>query len=117
MKVLVVDDDRDIRELVAEIIFDGCGGTVVMGVNGEDGWREFQESRPDLVITDCRMETENAGLELARKIKAASPTTPVIMITGEWEIEAETVDYFLPKPFKVEVLVEKIKEFLEKERR
>ncbi len=113
MKILIVDDDRKIRDLVKELVIGYVGAMVVIGINGQDGWREFQESRPDLVITDLRMETGDAGFELARKIKAVSPTTPVIMLTATPE-ETEAVDCLLPKPFKMEVLVEKIKELVEK---
>lgn len=111
MKILVVDDNREIRNLIKEIIIDCVGATILMGVNGQDGWREFQESQPDMVITDCRMETREAGLELARKIKAVSPGTPVIMITAEQINQEAAVDCFLPKPFNLKTLVETIKTF------
>jgi CheY-like chemotaxis protein len=106
-----VEDDPVTRNLYRQIILGNFGDlTVVMGIDGEDGWREFQESQPIMVITDSRMETSDAGLRLAKKIKEVS-NTPVILITGEELKEVTGVDYLLPKPFKVKVLVDVIKKF------
>lgn len=116
-KILIVDDDGAIRELYKSIVgvyFDPGSISIVMGVDGEDGWREFQESQPDLVITDLEMETSDAGFKLAEKIKNESPKTPVIMITGAL-VEARNnnvVDCLMSKPVPTKVLADKIEELL-----
>lgn len=115
-KILIVEDDFMLRDLYREIINEYFPWvSIVMGISGNDGWREFLESRPDLVVTDLRMETNDAGLEIARKIKVVSPNTPIIMITGEsveGKVEGKEVDWVLPKPFKVGELISAIKNLI-----
>lgn len=116
-KILVVDGDYEIRNLINEIVRDCyCFDEVfvVMGINGQDGWREFKENRPDLVITDLEMESPDAGIILAQKIKTISPVTPVIMISGA-KVDAEkidSIDFFLSKPFEIDVLAKAIRRAL-----
>ena len=109
MKILVVDDNRVLRELIRDIICDSFEATVVMAIDGQDGLREFAESWPDLVVTDLRMETPEAGLWLAEKIKIISQTTPVIVISAEPDfLKPRFVDDFMPKPIKMGDFVSKI---------
>ena len=114
--ILIVDDDRETRNCYKGVIEDNfytSDVSIVMGTSGEDGWREFQESQPELVITDLRMEEPLAGLELAKRTKEVS-AVPVIMITAESDFlgDVKGIDCVLAKPPDEEVLAGMIAKFL-----
>ena len=116
MKILVVDDEDLVRNLAREVINYYFNNTdIIMADSGENGWKKFQDTRPDLVITDVWMEEENSGLMLAKKIKAESPETPVIIMTGTPpEKMPEAVDRTIEKPFKIDKLADLIKDLIKK---
>jgi len=108
LSILVVEDEESIRRLLASIL--GLEGHGVRTFRtASEGIASFAERRADLVITDLGLP-DQSGWEVARQVKAASPKTPVILITG-WGVSAEVtearrrgVDYILPKPFEFEEL-------------
>ena len=84
-RLLIVDDEKNIREgLAAAAELDGYD--VVTASDGSEGWRRFEKGDIDLVITDLRMPGLS-GEELQRKINAAVPDFPVIILTGHGTIE------------------------------
>ena len=92
-KILVVDDDADVREIVAESLAE-LGYGVVQAASGEEALPMLDA--PDgigLVITDVRMPGMS-GLDLARQAQARHPSLRVIVISG----------YFLPQPIAVRFL-------------
>lgn len=105
MKILVVDDDFLVREVLRDTIDHYLEASVIMAGSAEAGLAEFAESWPDVVITDLRMETPDAGLWLAEKIKIMSPVTPVIMISTD-QPESRSIDVSLRKPFKIDELLQ-----------
>jgi DNA-binding NtrC family response regulator len=78
-KVLVVDDRRESRELVAGDLAE-AGFCVVEAGDGLDGWRQFRRDEPDLVVTDLRMPGAD-GIELLRRIRGVS-SVPVVLLTA-----------------------------------
>jgi two-component system, cell cycle response regulator len=82
MKVLIAEDDRDSRELLAWIL-EKLGYQVVATTNGKEAWDAFRKSRFRLVISDVLMP-EIDGLELCRRIRKhkQSKYTYIIMITA-----------------------------------
>jgi len=68
-KILLVDDDQNLREVVAYILGE-AGHEVVLAGGGEEGLQRFTANRPDLVLTDVRMPGLD-GIELLRRIRAA----------------------------------------------
>lgn len=105
-KVLVVDDEYSVRELL-EIMLDVDGYAVRSAESGRQALDAIREERFDLVITDIRMEPVN-GLEVLKEVKAHSPGTVVIIISAyastETAVEAmnEGAYDYLPKPFDME---------------
>ncbi|MGX1793251.1 response regulator transcription factor [Microbacterium sp. NPDC055312] len=100
---VVVDDDRDVRDLVAEILR-AAGFTVVTADNGLDGVTAVQAHHPLLVTLDVTMPGID-GLEAARRIRAVSDAH-IIMLTALGDaadvtrgLEAGADDY-LTKPFR-----------------
>lgn len=103
-KILVVDDERSMRELL-EILLVKEGYGVRCAASGTQALDILRDEPFDLVITDIRMKPVN-GLEVLKQCKALSPRTVVIMISAyastELAVEAMNegaYDYF-PKPFK-----------------
>jgi CheY-like chemotaxis protein len=107
-KILVVEDERGILEYLERALGD-AGYTVQCAGDGRDGLRLFEQSAWDLVITDLCMPWMD-GEEMARKIRAVSPKTPIILITGmvSAAIEPELFDTILEKPFRMSGLLAKI---------
>jgi two-component system response regulator PilR (NtrC family) len=102
-KILVVDDERSMRELL-EILLLKHGYDVQCAQSGVEALDIIQSHSFDLVITDIRMNPVN-GLEVLKRCKSISPRTTVIMISAyastELAVEAMNegaYDYF-PKPF------------------
>lgn len=79
-KILCVEDDRLVRQSLAEYL-EEQGFDVVQAENGRIGLSAFHASLPDLVLCDLRMP-ELDGLEVLRSVKQASPDTPVIIVSG-----------------------------------
>jgi DNA-binding NtrC family response regulator len=106
--LLVVDDEKNIREGLAEALrLDGH--TVVTASDGIEGWERFQQGDIDLVITDLRMP-RLSGEELLKRIDTQSPGLPVIVLTGNGTVE-NAVDAmrngaydFLTKPLNLDRL-------------
>jgi CheY-like chemotaxis protein len=101
--VLVIDDEADVRELVAEVLA-SHGHRVTTAAGGVEGVERFKEGQYDLVITDLGLPDLN-GWDVARAIKICRATVPVLLLTG-WEdnmspTAATLVDGIIKKPFGV----------------
>ncbi len=107
-KVLVVDDDPVVRKSFDRVL-SGKGYAVISAENGEEALRKLNEEKYDVVYTDIRMPGMS-GLEVAERIKARQPWTPVVIITGYGNDAAETrakaagVANFLHKPLSPELI-------------
>jgi len=76
----VVDDEPGVREVLVQYLrLDGH--TVATATNGREGLERFSQETFDVVVTDYAMP-ELFGDKLAEAIKQASPSTPVILLTG-----------------------------------
>jgi len=107
-KLLLVDDEEDIRDVLGISLSD-IGYRVYTAENGEEALRIFEEVSPPIVLTDIRMPGVG-GVELLQKIKQQNPDTEVIMITGHGDMELaieslklEATD-FITKPINDDVL-------------
>ena len=79
-KILVIDDDRVVRDTIAGYLVDS-GFTVVSAENGEEGLALFFRERPDLVLVDIRMPVVS-GLEVLATLRERSAQTPVVVVSG-----------------------------------
>ncbi|CAO3405519.1 response regulator [Azospirillum largimobile] len=116
--LLVVDDDREIRSLVAQFLTKH--GFRVTGVrDGAEMMRTLDGARVDLIVLDLMLPGED-GLSLCRRLRAAPQTaqTPVIMLTAMGEETDRIVglemgaDDYLAKPFSPRELLARIKAVL-----
>jgi len=80
LRVLVVDDERAVRDLVKEFLL-ADGHSVETAANGRAALEKFAPGAFDLVITDRAMP-EMGGDELAAALKELAPTQPILMLTG-----------------------------------
>ncbi|HXY81760.1 MAG TPA: response regulator transcription factor [Gaiellaceae bacterium] len=114
-RVLVVDDDDDIRGLVRTLL-ERSGVIVHEAANGREGMREFHAHRPDLVVLDVSMP-ELDGWEMLERIRDMSEV-PVLMLTARGD-ELERVrglqsgaDDYVVKPFGKQELVARVQALL-----
>ena len=109
--ILFVDDHQVLARLSCEIL-EMQGYRAVSAYNAEEALEKFGKDNFDILVTDFRMEGMN-GLELAKKVRERSPSTPVIIVTGYGPIDGNkdrlTV---LQKDNLFPELLEKIKLFL-----
>lgn len=106
--ILLVDDEADIREVLAITLTD-WGYNVLAAENAQEGLSLFAGHRPPVVLTDIKMPGMD-GIELLQRIKRDDPETEVIMITGHGDMDLairslknEATD-FITKPINVEAL-------------
>jgi two-component system alkaline phosphatase synthesis response regulator PhoP len=115
MSVLLVDDDRDLIDVLTYILRRE-GYEVITAYDGEQGWQRFTEDSPELVVLDANMPGID-GMEVCRRIRERS-STPVIMLTARTD-EADIVkalglgaDDYITKPFSPRQLVARVKAVL-----
>lgn len=109
-KILVVDDEEYVRELLRDILeTEGCGVSLAEG--GREALSLFERENFDAVFTDVGMP-EMSGWQLAHALRTLNSNIPVAVITG-WgeavgssEREAAQVDWVLAKPFDTEQILE-----------
>ncbi len=109
--ILVVDDETDIRDLVAGILEDEGHGTRKAG-SSDEALAAIQARRPHLVFLDIWLQGSRLdGLQVLDVIRAEHPDLPIVMISGHGNIEtavsairAGAYD-FIEKPFKADRLV------------
>jgi CheY-like chemotaxis protein len=86
-KVLVVDDDPVIGKSFDRVLT-GKGYAVITAANGEEALKKLATEDYDLVYTDIKMPGMS-GLDVAERVKADKPWTPVVIITGFGNAESE----------------------------
>lgn len=102
--VLLVDDYDFVAVAVVDLLKLN-GYRVARARSGAEGWKQFLALKPRAVVTDRQMP-DGDGLELARRVKAASPGTPVVMLSGAPPPEARDMcDVVLNKPKGVRELL------------
>jgi two-component system OmpR family response regulator len=118
VKILVVDDDNQVRRSVQRVL-EHAGHTVRTAGNGQEGLDALQQERPDLVVLDIIMP-EMDGLEVCRRIRADPffARLPILFLTARSRPmdAAEALDAggddFLTKPFEVVELPARIRALL-----
>jgi CheY-like chemotaxis protein len=116
-RILVIDDDAEVREMVADLL-EAAGYAVLQAESGEIGCALAAAESPDLILVDHCMPGLD-GFATVRRLKA-TPTTraiPVVGLTGsvgpEYQVlvEAGCIGY-IPKPFEPTALRRVVGEFL-----
>ena len=121
MRILVIDDDNDVRQLVCRMISDK-GNDVLEAANGKEGMQIVKsEPKIDLVITDLIMP-EQEGLETIKELKKDFSHIKILAISGGGKIDVQNylplargmgADLALSKPFARQDLLNAIQELME----
>ncbi|WP_128100550.1 response regulator [Paenibacillus sp. DCT19] len=112
-RVLLVDDEEDVREgLVVEVDWEALDLRIVgLAENGREALEMAERVEPDIVVTDISMPFMD-GLELARRLRERNPLVKVVILTGYDEFDyarqavSISVDEYLLKPFSAGHLME-----------
>src|SRR3979409_2001572 len=109
--ILIIDDEADIRDLVAGILEDEGFGTRTAR-DSDSAIAEISSRRPNLVFLDIWLQGSKLdGLQLLEVIKKDHPEVPVVMISGHGNIETAVAAIkrgaydFIEKPFKADRLI------------
>jgi len=116
-KVLIVDDEEDIRSYLDSLLSDN-GYETVLAEDGEDGYRKLSDFTPDIIILDIIMPNQT-GVGLYRKLKKSGEykDIPVLVLTGvssykdffnRSHLTLPRPQAFMEKPFVTEELLAKI---------
>ena len=119
-KILVVDDDVAINELI-KINLELQGYEVVQAFNGVEGFAKAKQDEPALVILDVMMP-EVDGYTVARRIRQSGEISdvPIIMLTALSELNNKVegfdigVDDYLTKPFEIDELIVRVRALLKR---
>src|SRR3569833_940668 len=111
LDILIVDDERDIRELVAGVLEDEGSGTRAAG-DSDSALEAIAERRPSLVLNDVWLQgSRHDGQELLDEIKRRDAPIPVLMISGHGNLDTAVAAIrrgaadFIEKPFQAERLL------------
>ena len=116
MRILVVDDDRAVREAVGRALrYEGY--ELDEAADGEDALRRLATHPPDGIVLDVLMPVLD-GLELCRRLRAAGDRTPILMLTARDAVEDRVegldagADDYLVKPFALAELLARVRALL-----
>ena len=114
-KILIVDDDENIAELISLYLTKECFDTKMV-YNGEDALRAFDTYQPNLILLDLMLPGID-GYQVCREVRAKS-STPIIMLTAKGEVFDKVLglelgaDDYIMKPFDSKELVARIRAVL-----
>ena len=121
-EILVVDDEEDIRDLIAGILKDEGFDTRVAG-DSESALGAVRQRRPQLVVLDIWLQGSRLdGIQVLDTLKREQPDLPVVMISGHGTIETAVASIkkgaydFIEKPFKADRLIHVVGRALESAR-
>lgn len=117
-RILVVEDDKDIQEIVSEIL-KAEGYEVLTEANGLDGYNTFKKEHLDLIILDVMMPKMD-GYQMAKLVRQKDDLIPIIMLTALGEEYDELkgfetgIDDYISKPFSFTILIKRVKAVLKR---
>ncbi len=120
--ILIVDDERDIRELISEILKDE-GYATRMASNSDDAMSAINAEAPALMILDIWLkDSQMDGIDILKTVKRDNPDVPVVIISGHGNIEIAVAAIkqgaydFIEKPFNIDQLLVVIRRAMETSR-
>ncbi|MGR3662001.1 MAG: nitrogen assimilation response regulator NtrX [Paracoccaceae bacterium] len=120
--ILIVDDERDIRELISDILKDE-GFTTRLAANSDECMSEVTSEPPSLMILDIWLkDSEMDGIDILKTVKRDNPDIPIVIISGHGNIEIAVAAIkqgaydFIEKPFNIDQLLVVIRRAMEASR-
>ncbi len=120
--ILIVDDERDIRELVSDILEDEGYATRLAG-NSDDCMAAINTEPPALLVLDIWLKDSRMdGIDILKSVKRDNPDVPVVIISGHGNIEIAVAAIkqgaydFIEKPFNIDQLMVVIRRAMEASR-
>lgn len=120
--ILIVDDERDIRELISDILEDE-GFTTRLAGNSDEAMASIGQEPPALLILDIWLKDSNMdGIDILKTVKRDYPDVPVVIISGHGNIEIAVAAIkqgaydFIEKPFNIDQLLVVIRRGMETSR-
>ncbi|APX24322.1 MULTISPECIES: nitrogen assimilation response regulator NtrX [Salipiger] len=120
--ILIVDDERDIRELIGDILEDE-GYTTRLAANSTEAMSEVNAEPPGLLILDIWLkDSKMDGIDILKTVKRDNPDIPIIIISGHGNIEIAVAAIkqgaydFIEKPFNIDQLLVVIRRAMETSR-
>ena len=117
--ILIVDDERDIRELISDILEDE-GFTTRLAGNSDQAMAEITGEQPALLILDIWLkDSQMDGIDILKTVKRDYPDVPVVIISGHGNIEIAVAAIkqgaydFIEKPFNIDQLLVVIRRAME----
>lgn len=117
--ILIIDDERDIRELIADILKDEGYATRAVG-NADACMAAIEEDPPGLMILDIWLKDSNMdGIDILVRVKRERPEIPIVIISGHGNIEIAVAAIkqgaydFIEKPFNIDQLLVVVKRAME----
>ncbi|MGD9309248.1 MAG: response regulator [Desulfosarcina sp.] len=108
-RILVIDDEQSIADMIREALT-RYGDTVKTAISGTQGLQLWEDGVFDLVVTDMRMPDLTGGSIVRHVRRSNRPLTPVIGMSGTpWLLDKTGCDAVLPKPFRLNALIETVK--------
>ncbi len=109
--ILIVDDERDIRELISDILKDE-GFTTRLAANSEEAMNEMNKEAPSMMVLDIWLKDSHMdGIDILKTVKRDNQDVPVIIISGHGNIEIAVAAIkqgaydFIEKPFNIDQLM------------
>jgi signal transduction histidine kinase len=121
-RVLVVDDERDIREFLLKALTRIAGFHVELAENGQEALKKMEKEKFDLVLTDLKMP-EVDGLHLITEISRSKPEVLTVLMTGHGSIDSAIeamkngASDYLTKPLNLDETILRLKKVLEEKQR
>ena len=120
--ILIVDDERDIRELISDIVEDEGFATRLAG-NSDDAMAAVNTEPPALMILDIWLkDSKMDGIDILKAVKRDNPDVPVVIISGHGNVEIAVAAIkqgaydFIEKPFNIDQLMVVIRRAMETSR-
>ncbi len=120
--ILITDDERDIRELISDILIDE-GFTTRLAGNSDQCMSEIAKEPPSLMILDIWLkDSKMDGIDILKTVKREHPDIPIVIISGHGNIEIAVAAIkqgaydFIEKPFNIDQLMVVIKRAMETSR-
>ncbi|EEB84622.1 nitrogen assimilation response regulator NtrX [Roseobacter sp. GAI101] len=120
--ILIVDDERDIRELISDILEDEGYATRLAG-NSDEAMNAINAEAPALMVLDIWLKDSRMdGIDILKSVKRDNPDVPVVIISGHGNIEIAVAAIkqgaydFIEKPFNIDQLLVVIRRAMETSR-